>query len=240
MIHTPTRIVLPLFPLPDVVLFPGVELPLHVFEPRYRQLTEDALGADRLLGMAVLKPGYEPGAPGSPAIYPLLGYGVIEAARRYADGRFLLLVRGVGRGIITSEMAMGEKLYRRAHLEVRPESEPTRALGPLVTRLRALLSQLADLELDELKAMAGKAEKDGEAPAALNFVNTVAFAAPLSPPVKLELLQLNDPVARAEALLHELESVRGFRTALIRHRPRADARGETSGVGSGANDFSNN
>jgi Lon protease-like protein len=107
--QAPTRIVLPLFPLPDVVLFPGVELPLHVFEPRYRQLTEDALAADRRLGMAVLEPGHEPGAPGNPPIHPLVGFGVIEAARRFADGRFLLLVRGVGKGIVTGGDADGRE-----------------------------------------------------------------------------------------------------------------------------------
>ena len=48
-----------LFPLPKVVLFPLVTLPLHIFEPRYRQMTADALAGDRLITMILLKPGYE-------------------------------------------------------------------------------------------------------------------------------------------------------------------------------------
>ena len=236
--QAPARIVLPLFPLPDVVLFPGVELPLHVFEPRYRQLTEDALAADRRLGMAVLTPGHEPGASGSPPIEPLVGYGVIEAARRFADGRFLLLVRGVGKGIITAEMAMGEKLYRRAQLEVQPEAAPSRPLEPIAARVRAILRQLADLELDELAGLAGAAEGEGEAPSPMAFLHTVAFAAPLSPQVKLALLAESDPATRAEALARELDGLRRFRAALIRHRPRADAAGDAAT--SGGSDFSNN
>ena len=47
---------LPLFPLPNVVLFPGVFLPLHIFEARYRAMTEDALAGDRIIGMALLSP----------------------------------------------------------------------------------------------------------------------------------------------------------------------------------------
>jgi uncharacterized protein len=50
---------LPIFPLPTVVLFPNVFLPLHIFEPRYRQMIGDALAGDRIIGMVLLRPGYE-------------------------------------------------------------------------------------------------------------------------------------------------------------------------------------
>ena len=55
----------PVFPLPDVVFFPDTTLPLHIFEPRYRRMTEDALRSDRLIAMAVLKPGWERDYQGS-------------------------------------------------------------------------------------------------------------------------------------------------------------------------------
>mgnify|MGYP003414648485 CR=1 FL=1 len=61
----------PLFPLPNVVLFPGAPLPLHVFEPRYRKMVEDALGSHRSIGIVLLKPGYEQDYQGRPPIYPL-------------------------------------------------------------------------------------------------------------------------------------------------------------------------
>ena len=50
---------IPIFPLPNVVLFPNVFLPLHIFEPRYRTMVADALAGDRIIGMVLLRPGYE-------------------------------------------------------------------------------------------------------------------------------------------------------------------------------------
>jgi len=61
---------LPLFPLPNVVLFPGVFLPLHIFEPRYKEMVADALAGDRIIGMALLRPGWEADYEGRPPIYP--------------------------------------------------------------------------------------------------------------------------------------------------------------------------
>ena len=71
---------IPLFPLPNVVLFPGVFLPLHIFEPRYRTMTEEALDGDRLIGMVLLKPGYEAEYEGRPPIYPIGCSGLITHA----------------------------------------------------------------------------------------------------------------------------------------------------------------
>ena len=53
----------PIFPLPNVVLFPNALLPLHIFEPRYRQMTADALEGERLIAMALLRPGWESSSP---------------------------------------------------------------------------------------------------------------------------------------------------------------------------------
>ena len=62
---------LPLFPLPNVVLFPNVFLPLHVFEPRYREMVADALAGDRMIGVVLLRPGWQPAYEGRPAVYPI-------------------------------------------------------------------------------------------------------------------------------------------------------------------------
>ena len=60
---------IPIFPLPSVVLFPNVFLPLHIFEPRYRQMFTEALAGDRMVGMVLLRPGYEADYEGTPPIY---------------------------------------------------------------------------------------------------------------------------------------------------------------------------
>ena len=60
---------LPIFPLPNCVLLPGGLLPLHVFEPRYRELTRDCLATHHLMGVARLRPGYEQTYYGNPPVY---------------------------------------------------------------------------------------------------------------------------------------------------------------------------
>ena len=78
---------IPLFPLPNVVLFPNVFLPLHIFEPRYRQMVHQALAADRMIGMVLLKPGYEGQYEQTPPIYDVGCAGTITHVERLPDGR---------------------------------------------------------------------------------------------------------------------------------------------------------
>src|SRR5450631_234254 len=78
-----------LFPLPEVTLFPGQGLPLHVFEPRYRSLVEDALATDSVLAVPRLVPGAgETEATGRPVLPSFMGVGVIAEHERLPDGRF--------------------------------------------------------------------------------------------------------------------------------------------------------
>ena len=92
---------IPIFPLPSVVLFPNVFLPLHIFEPRYRQMVTDALSGDRIIGMTLLKAGDE--ADGDPPVYDVGCSGVITHVERLADGRFNLILRGVEKFRILGE-----------------------------------------------------------------------------------------------------------------------------------------
>ena len=73
---------IPLFPLPNVVLFPSVFLPLHIFEPRYREMVGDALTGDRIIGMVLLRPGWEADYEGRPPIYPVGCAGLITLSER--------------------------------------------------------------------------------------------------------------------------------------------------------------
>jgi Lon protease-like protein len=107
---------LPLFPLPNVVLFPGNALPLHVFEPRYRALARAALAGEGLIGMALLKPGAEPSAGGEPPIHPVLGMGKIVEDVELDDGRRNLLLIGVARVKVLEELP--SKPYRKARVEI--------------------------------------------------------------------------------------------------------------------------
>ena len=83
----PARSLPPLFPLPTVVSSPAVFLPLHIFEPRYKQMVTRALEGDRIIGMTLLKPGHEEAYEGRPPIFADRLRGLITHVERQNDGR---------------------------------------------------------------------------------------------------------------------------------------------------------
>jgi Lon protease-like protein len=101
----PLPISIPLFPLPNVVLFPNVFLPLHIFETRYRTMVADALAGDRIIGMALLRPGYQSDYEGRPPVYPVGTAGVITHTEALPDGRFNIVLRGIEKFRILEEDA---------------------------------------------------------------------------------------------------------------------------------------
>lgn len=105
----------PLFPLPNVVLFPRAVLPLHVFEERYKAMTADALRGQRQVAMALLKPGWERNYHGRPAIEPIVCVGTILTHEKLSDGRYNFLLQGHTRARVVREH--GEAAYRVAELE---------------------------------------------------------------------------------------------------------------------------
>jgi uncharacterized protein len=106
-----------LFPLPNLVFFPHALQPLHIFEPRYRQLTADALSGDRLIALVLLQPGSEASVDTPPAIHQVASVGRIIADQLMPDGRSNLLLRGLSRIRIIEEIP-SDKLYRSAHAEL--------------------------------------------------------------------------------------------------------------------------
>jgi hypothetical protein len=124
---------IPIFPLPDVVLFPDTLLPLHVFEPRYRQMVEDALAGDGRIAMAILRPGWENEYYGRPPVHPVAGAGEIIQHERLPDGRFNILLRGTMRLGIVGELSEG-KPYRVAR--ARPLLDRYPDDGPAVLKAR--------------------------------------------------------------------------------------------------------
>src|SRR5256885_16113186 len=87
-----------LFPLPNLVLYPHVMQPLHVFEERYREMLEDALAGAQLIAMAVLEPGWEPDYDSRPPVEQYACLGKAGAHHRLKDGRYNGLLPGRNRG----------------------------------------------------------------------------------------------------------------------------------------------
>src|SRR5688500_11036016 len=98
---------LSIFPLPNVALFPGAVLPLHVFEPRYRDLIREALAGRQVLAVARLEPGFESDYEGRPPVFEVCGVGAIESHTQRPDGRFDVALRGLARVRIVEELAPG-------------------------------------------------------------------------------------------------------------------------------------
>jgi Lon protease-like protein len=112
-----------LFPLPGVVMFPHVVFPLHIFEPRYRQMTRDALEGDRLITIIQSRPGVK-NARGEPPLEQVGCLGKIVRHEELPDGRFQFLLLGCQRVQIIQEIQV-ETLYRQAKVSLlRDEEEP--------------------------------------------------------------------------------------------------------------------
>ncbi|HYO08896.1 MAG TPA: LON peptidase substrate-binding domain-containing protein [Tepidisphaeraceae bacterium] len=106
-----------LFPLPSVVLFPRAVLPLHIFEDRYRAMTADVLAGDRLVAMALLRPGWEKSYYGRPAIEPVVCVGQILTHEKLPDGKYNFLLQGLLRATVSRELPGAATPYRRAELK---------------------------------------------------------------------------------------------------------------------------
>jgi len=107
-----------IFPLPNVVLFPGVVQALHIFEPRYREMIKDSLETDRLIAIALLKPQ---AISVPPPVFSTICIGKIVANAQLNDGRYNLLLGGVSRALIEDEVLLN-KPYRRARVFIPQET----------------------------------------------------------------------------------------------------------------------
>lgn len=111
---------LPLFPLPNVVQFPHTVLPLHIFEKRYQTMLEHAMETEQLIGMTVLKPGWEEQYSGNPSIYPVACLGKIVKHEPMDDGRSNILLYGLSRVRVVD--ILSSRPFRLARVEALQES----------------------------------------------------------------------------------------------------------------------
>lgn len=128
---------IPIFPLPNVVLFPNVFLPLHIFEPRYREMVRDVLAGDRIIGMVLLRETLDADESGAPAIYPVGCAGLITHCERLDDGRYNIVLRGLHKFRILGEDR--SRNYRQARMETLVEPDAPDGLRDARRRLERLL-----------------------------------------------------------------------------------------------------
>ena len=195
---------LPIFPLPDLVLFPHTLLPLHIFEPRYRAMTADCLARDRRLAIVGLRPGYEADYQGRPPVHAVAGVGRIVQCERMASGRFNMILRGEGRVRIARELPT-DTLYRVVEAEEMPEVGADRdTVPPMVDLVRKTCRHIlhavkrATPEMDATLA-------ENVAPAVL--CDQIASALIPAPDARQALLEEADVERRLRRLLAELSAL---------------------------------
>jgi uncharacterized protein len=199
---------IPLFPLPNVVLFPNVFLPLHIFEARYRALVAAALEEDRIIGMVLLRPGWESNYDGQPPVYPVGCAGLITHAERLDDGRFNIVLQGLEKFRIKEEDH--SQPYRLARVDSLLEStaeEDKEAMRLARRRLEALL----------VPQPTGRGAAESKVPPSMSdedLVNALAQYLELEPVEKQALLERNGLLARCRSLIELLE----MKVILARHK----------------------
>ena len=189
---------LPIFPLPNVVLFPNVFLPLHIFEPRYREMVADAMAGDRLIGMVLLRPGFEGDYDGHPPVYPVGCRGVMTHAERQADGRYNIVLRGLDRFRIVSEDH--ELPYRRATIETLHEQALSGAELSTVREQRSKIESMLTTIVERGGAPTLPAAMSDE-----DLIHALAQYLDLEPLEKQALLERPGLLARARSLGELLE-----------------------------------
>ena len=187
----------PIFPLAGALLFPRGQLPLHIFEPRYRAMVRDALDGDRLIAMVQPKSGDE-----RPTLFDIGCIGRIEGCEELEDGRFNIVLEGLGRFRIARE-ARVETPYRQVDADRGGFDEDGEDDEPLGIAQRAEIEREARAYADSL----GYAV-DWESVARLDdemLVNGIAQIAPLDVGSKQALLEAPDLLARADLLVQFMQ-----------------------------------
>ena len=189
---------LAIFPLPDVVLFPGTVLPLHVFEPRYVDMTRDVVAGSRHMAIVRLRHGFQTDYHGRPPVVPVAGYGEIIACQELPGDRFAIAVRGAGRIRIERELP-AERSYREVEatlLEDRPFDEEAVAMGR--AQLVAVCERIAQglgADGDGLRDLV----RGNDSTAKLTFALSAALVR--DPDERQALLETRAPGTRVDRLL---------------------------------------
>lgn len=192
----PALLRLPVFPLAGALLFPRAQIPLHIFEPRYRAMVRDAIDGDRLIGMIQPRDGQD-----RPALFDVGCIGRLASVEELSDGRFNIVLDGLGRFRVAREAEV-DTLYRQVDAD-RSGFDDEADAEPLGLAQRAELEREARSYADAL----GYAV-DWGAVARLDdemLVNGIAQIAPFDIGSKQALIEAADIAARADLLVQFMQ-----------------------------------
>lgn len=195
-----------LFPLPNLVMFPNVMQPLHVFEPRYREMVADALAGDRLIAMGLLQAGWESDYEGRPAIAPVACLGKIATHVRQPDGEYNIMLMGLKRVRLTRELAP-QRSFREAEVELFDDLYPAAGLKSYDRLRRELVSAYRPL-MDETPGEYDQLEELFQSDLPLGMLtDVVSYTLDLNLDVKQRLLAEPNVERRAKTLVQQLRTI---------------------------------
>jgi Lon protease-like protein len=194
-----------LFPLPNLVTFPHVMQPLHIFEPRYRAMLEEAIAEDGLIGMANLSPGWENDYEGRPPIRPIACLCRVATHHRTEEGTYNVLLVGLKRIKIVRQLPP-QKLFREAEVELLDDVYPADN-QPQRQALQRRLVRCFRRVLPKLAMPQGQIEHLLSTQVSLGMLtDIVAYTLQLDQKIKEDLLAQPLPDLRALLLLECLEA----------------------------------
>jgi uncharacterized protein len=188
---------IPIFPLEDVMLFPEMSVPLHIFEPRYKAMIADALKGDRIVGMVLLRPGYEKDYDRSPSVFSIGCAGVINEVEQLPNGEYNIVLGALTKYRITREEA--SRPYRIAHVT---------PIVDVVTDADRPALHARRLRLEELIRQSGGRTGIAAAPPNISderLVNGISQLAHIDELDRERLLEASNPLSRADVLITILE-----------------------------------
>lgn len=206
----------PLFPLPNVVLFPKGILPLHIFEPRYRTMMADALRGNQTLCMVLLRPGWEADYQGTPAVYGTACVGRVVQHQMLDDGRYNIALHGETKVVI--EGFTQEQPYRIARVREVEEDRAWAASSDVERDVSELLALFRRVRLGESAAV-DLTEMYGPHVSPEAVLNMVAMNLNVEANVKQELLELGSLGSRFRSILRYLRDAAARQDLLdkVRH-----------------------
>lgn len=201
----------PVFALPNVVFFPKTYLPLHIFEPRYRQMVADAAAGGQCVAMALLKEGWEEDYYGHPAIYPIGCVGRLLSVEALPDGRSNILLQGLERYEIQEEFF--EKPYREARVALKKAAfEPS-----LAPEVRQALMKVLEKYLrarEDAATWEGLFRDDVKDEVLVNTLSTYLDCTPLEKQFLIEAEGLHQRARRLSDLIqfmvHDQQGAKGW------------------------------
>jgi len=205
----------PVFPLPNVVLFPKAILALHVFEPRYRLMMEQVIQGDQSICMALLKPGWESDYYGTPDVHPVACVGKIRQYRMLPDGHYDLTLEGERK--VAIEGFERDQPFRIARVRHLAENQAWNEGERAEAEARELLALFRRFHEEQGAAI----DLAGEFGATLGpeaILNTIAMHLNVEPAVKQQLLEMESTELRYRAVRQYLVDVSTTQDAMDRAR----------------------